>query len=115
MIDELAKENAYIDMILYSPYIDHYTRKPKSGMFIEALKKYKFKANHSYMIGDKNSDIEFGKKHGLTTFLVKTGEGLNTMKNLNVNPDFIVDNILSAANTVAAISDRHNRTDYVSP
>ena len=113
MKNELTKEGVHIDLILYCPYhmdgtvppfnIDHNSRKPKSGMFFEALKHFPIKANQSYMIGDKPSDIEFGKKNGLITFLVKTGEGEDTWEKLNsltVKPDFVVDNLLSATKLI---------------
>jgi len=113
MTDELAKDNAFIDLILYSPYlnegsiepynIEHISRKPNPGMFFDALKKYPIKASQSYMIGDTPSDIEFGKNIGLTTFLVKTGWGLKTWENRNelkVMPDFVVENLLSAVKVI---------------
>jgi len=103
MITELQKENAFIDLILYSPFLNHFTRKPEPGMFFQALQHFNFNANQSFMIGDKMSDIEFGKKNGLITFLVKTGEGCKTLdmiENNKVKPDFVVENILSAANVI---------------
>ena len=116
MQDELAKKNAYIDLILFSPYhpqgtvkpynIEHVSRKPNPGMFYEALRKFPIKVYHSYMIGDKESDIEFGKKNGLKTILVKTGDGADTWKNrekMNIMPDFVVENLLSAAYLIKSI------------
>ena len=110
MQSELAKTGASVDLVLYSPYhkngtvepynIDHNTRKPKAGMFFQALKHFPIKAKKSYMIGDKPSDIEFGKTNGLTTILVKTGEGEKTWlsrNTLKIMPDFVVENLLSAA------------------
>ena len=116
MTDELAKENAFIDLVLYSPYHEegtvepfnkeHISRKPNSGMFFDALKKFPIKARSSYMIGDKAADIEFGKNNGLTTILVKTGYGAETWEdrdNLKVLPDFVVENLLSAANLIKVL------------
>jgi len=110
MQDKLAEENAIIDLVLYSPYhpegivapynIEHNSRKPKPGMFYEAIQKYPIKASKSFMIGDKDIDIEFGKRNGLKTILVKTGYGRETWKNrkkIKIMPDFVVENILSAA------------------
>ena len=59
------------------------------------------------MIGDKPSDIEFGKTNGLTTILVKTGNGKETWENrgdLKILPDFVVENVLSAARLIAGKS-----------
>jgi len=116
MNDELAKKNAHIDLILYSPYhhkgiiepynTEHISRKPKPGMFFEALKKYPIKAKESYMIGDRVADIEFGKNNGLTSILVKTGYGTQTWENrdtLRVLPDFVVENLLSAVRLIKVL------------
>ncbi|MCL1826599.1 MAG: HAD family hydrolase [Candidatus Cloacimonetes bacterium] len=110
MCEQLEKENAFLDMILYSPYhpegsvppynVPHISRKPLPGMFFTALHTFPIKASLSYMIGDKDTDIEFGKKVGLTTILVKTGNGADTWNNrksCKVMPDFVVENLLSAA------------------
>ena len=116
MLDELAKERAFIDLILFSPYhpkgtvppynIDHISRKPKSGMFFEALHSFPIKASCSYMIGDKESDLEFGKNNGLTTILVKTGYGSKLWQDRNhktILPDFVVENLFYAAKLVFSI------------
>jgi D-glycero-D-manno-heptose 1,7-bisphosphate phosphatase len=117
MIALLSKDGAAIDEIFYSPYhpegtIEPYNvksdeRKPGLGMFYKALKKYKFSTKDSFMIGDKYSDIEFGKNAGLTTILVKTGDGekefLQNRHKWKVKPDFVVENLLSAANLIEKI------------
>jgi len=114
MLQTLAKEDAHIDLVLYSPYfaggstppynIDHPSRKPGPGMFFQALKHFPISAKHSYMIGDKPEDIEFGKTNGLTTFLVKTGMGSKSWElkrsDKGATPHFVVENILSAANII---------------
>ena len=113
MTDELAKENAFIDLILYSPYykkgiiepynIDHISRKPAPGMFHQALKKFPIEASQSYMIGDRPEDMEFGKTNGLNCILVKTGNGKKTLENMDkmkIKPDFVVENLLSAVELI---------------
>ena len=106
-------EYAFDDIFL-SPYhirgdvepynISHADRKPGLGMFNQALQKHDFQIEGSYMIGDKYSDIEFGKKAGLITILVQTGNGRNEfLQNRQVwkyQPDFIADNILVAAELI---------------
>jgi len=114
MLQTLAAEDAHLDLVLYSPYfaggntppynIHHPSRKPGTGMFFQALKHFPISAKNSYMIGDKPEDIEFGKTNGLTTFLVKTGMGSETWElqgsEKGATPDFVVENILSAANVI---------------
>lgn len=116
MLKLLLEQGAIIDKILYSPYYkngiiepfnkEHISRKPNPGMFFDAMKFYPIKAKSSFMIGDKPADISFGKQNGLITILVKTGLGLQTWENtenLQFKPDFVVDNVLSAANLIKFI------------
>ena len=77
----LLKKGAYIDEFFYSFYfknskIKEYrkglnSRKPKIGMYKIAKRKWKFNTNQSFMIGDQNSDLEFGKRAGLKSFNIK--------------------------------------------
>lgn len=41
----------------------------------EIIRKERFNVNEMAPIGDKNTDIEAGRKLGLTTYLVLTGYG----------------------------------------
>jgi D,D-heptose 1,7-bisphosphate phosphatase len=114
MIDELNKSGAQVTEIYYSPFhkegkvepfnIDHEDRKPGLGMFKKARQKYEFSAKHSYMIGDKYSDIAFGRKAGLVTILVRSGEGNNEfLKKRNEweqKPHYIVNDLLSAVKII---------------
>jgi len=111
----LREKNAKVDEIFFSPYhikgkiepynISHKDRKPHIGMFKKAYEKYKFDIKKSYMIGDKYTDIAFGKKAGLITILVFTGFGkkefLNDRNNWEYQPDFVVKDLLIAANLIS--------------
>ncbi|MCL2063862.1 MAG: HAD family hydrolase [Candidatus Cloacimonetes bacterium] len=122
MKDELAKEGAFLDLILYSPFhpggivepynVEHFSRKPRSGMFFEALKTFPIKAKQSYMIGDKDIDIEFGKNNGMVSFLVTPSLTNDTsafsILNNTILPDFIVSNILSAAKVIKVLERQKN-------
>lgn len=110
MLSQLKQQRAEITEVFYSPHhlegkiepynIEHEDRKPGLGMFQKALRKYEFSREHSYMIGDKYSDIAFGKKAGLTTILVRTGYGdkefLEKRNNWKFKPDFIAEHLLHA-------------------
>jgi D-glycero-D-manno-heptose 1,7-bisphosphate phosphatase len=113
----LTHSQTYVDGIYYSPYYvegtvepwnrEHPSRKPGIGMFLEAQKDFEFKANHSWMIGDKYDDIKFGKNAGLKTILVQTGYGktefMENRKNWKVKPDFIVPNLKVAVDVIEKI------------
>ena len=46
-------------------------RKPSPKILIEAIKKYNINPNLSYMVGDRQSDIDAGEGAGLTSILIK--------------------------------------------
>ena len=120
MIKYLEKSNAKIDEIYFSPYhkkgavepynVDHEDRKPGLGMFKKALKKYNFNIKKSFMIGDRYADITFGKKAGLTTTLVLTGNGERAFykkrKDWEYKPDFVVKNLLSAVKLISKLESK---------
>lgn len=78
--EELSKYNAHIDKFYYCPH--HPTegkgkylkncncRKPKTGLLERAIEENDIDISKSYLFGDKNSDLEAGKKLGIESFLV---------------------------------------------
>ncbi len=110
MQQQLSEYSAKIDEILYCPHhhqgavkplaIECECRKPNNLFFRQMQKKYNIKASKSFMIGDKPADIEFGKRSGLRTILVRTGYGEETLRAGEIKPDFAVDNLLMAAKTI---------------
>ncbi len=118
MITQLAAEGAKIDRIYLSPYfkegivepynIAHNDRKPNTGLFLKAQKDFSFSPRKSYMIGDRYSDIEFGKRAGLTSILVLTGDGekefLNNRSLWQYQPDYIVKDLWAAAKFIGKIA-----------
>ncbi len=54
-------------------------RKPGTELIEKAAKDHNVDLSVSFMAGDKESDIEAGKKAGLTTVLVGTGFGKKTL------------------------------------
>jgi D,D-heptose 1,7-bisphosphate phosphatase len=85
----LGKEHAYIDAIYFCPHhpdsgypeerkeykIECECRKPKPGMLLSASHDLNIDLNNSYMIGDRNVDIEAGDNAGLKeSFKLKQNE-----------------------------------------
>jgi len=62
------------------------------------------------MVGDKISDIVFGKNAGLKTILVLTGNGkaefMNNRKNWKIRPDFIVENFTLAVDLILELNSK---------
>jgi histidinol-phosphate phosphatase family protein len=71
-------------------------RKPKPTLLQEAAKDFDFDLKASFMIGDRESDIEAGKNAGCKTILVATGKHPTG----NLNADFREKNLYEASHTV---------------
>ena len=74
MCQELLHVNIKIDAVFHCPHAPEVhceCRKPKSGMFKEAIEAFDIDAKASWMIGDKKSDIEAAQGVGIeqTIFL----------------------------------------------
>jgi D-glycero-D-manno-heptose 1,7-bisphosphate phosphatase len=109
---ELLKEGgAELDAIYYCPHHpdvgeppfrkDCDCRKPRLGMIRSAEREHGVDAARSYMVGDKISDVEFGRKAGCKSILVLTGYGKGELEyhrdKLSGEPDYIADDLLDAA------------------
>ena len=87
MLDTLAEEQAIIDRIYHCPYHsegeiaayrkDSYDRKPKPGMLLQAMADFPVHREASFLIGDKETDIEAAHAAGIGGFLFK-GNDLET-------------------------------------
>ena len=66
-------------------------RKPKPGMLIKAINEYNIDVEMSWMIGDKETDIEAANLAGIkNTILVRSGHPIDET---NSNAKFIIDSI----------------------
>ncbi len=54
----------------HTPEEDCVCRKPEIGLFLEAGRDFEIDTQGSYMVGDKMSDVEFGKKAGIRSILL---------------------------------------------
>ena len=72
-------------------------RKPSVAMLKEAAREHGLDLSRSWMVGDKTSDIECGKRAGLRTVLVETGHGKD---HLDCGADAIVPDIGYAADYI---------------
>ena len=83
----LARENAWIDAVYASPHhedaqgeyavADHPDRKPNPGMLMRAAEEHGLDLSRSWMVGDKDIDLEAGRRAGCRVALVRTGYGSN--------------------------------------
>ncbi|MBT5236428.1 MAG: HAD hydrolase-like protein, partial [Candidatus Marinimicrobia bacterium] len=66
-------------------------RKPKPGMFNQANDKYNIDMKKSWMIGDKEADVQAANAAGIqNTVLVKSGHAIDEVSS---KAEFILDSI----------------------
>ena len=76
-------------------------RKPKAGMFFKANRIYKIDLNNSWMIGDKETDIEAARLAGITnTILVRSGHIIDESES---NSKFTVDSIKESKKVIRSL------------
>ena len=88
--DILLKDGVDIKAFYYCPHhlekgigkykVDCNCRKPKTGMLDSAVKDFNIDRDKSFMIGDNISDVKAGLNAKITPILVKTGHGLEHIK-----------------------------------
>lgn len=81
---ELSRHGAHLDDVFYSPYHptagmgdylkDSDCRKPKPGMLLAAMQKWLHKRDGSFLIGDKQSDVDAATNAGLAGHLFPGGD-----------------------------------------
>ncbi|MBI1361350.1 MAG: D-glycero-beta-D-manno-heptose 1,7-bisphosphate 7-phosphatase [Alphaproteobacteria bacterium] len=84
MSAELGARGARIDHIYHCPYHvdgkveryrrDSYDRKPKPGMLVQAMTDYPVIRERSFLIGDKETDLEAARAAGVAGFLFPGGD-----------------------------------------
>jgi len=78
---DLAKDGARVDAIYYCPHLPDEgcsCRKPEIGLIKKALEDFDISLKDSYVVGDREHDVEMAKKAGCAPILVD-----------NYNPDSI--------------------------
>jgi histidinol-phosphate phosphatase family protein len=80
LLRDLANHGCSVDAIYYCPHLpeDHCgCRKPKPGLIIKATKELDIDLKRSWMIGDKDIDLEAARRAGCRALKVPTnGDGL---------------------------------------
>lgn len=111
----LQKQGAGIDHFFYCPHHPEHgigayrrqchCRKPETGMFEMAEQYYEVDREHSWMIGDKLSDILAGKNYGVHTALVGTGYGMEVHREQTEKGeqpyDIYAETLMDAARAIA--------------
>jgi D-glycero-D-manno-heptose 1,7-bisphosphate phosphatase len=94
MLEKFSNQGINILDVFFCPHGPESTcvcRKPKPGMFIQANDRYGIDMSNSWMIGDKEADVQAANAAGIqNTILVKSGHGIDEA---NSKAEFILDSI----------------------
>ena len=89
MIDEFIKNDANIHAVYVAPELNNEKsrrRKPNTTMGMGAKKHYPgIDFSKSIMVGDTDSDIEFGQRLGMKTVLVRSNEQCSSFPDIKLS------------------------------
>ena len=102
MLDEFKKEGITISQVEFCPHSPEQIcqcRKPKTGMIDAILKNFNIDLEHSWLIGDKDADIQCAKNaHIKNTIQVKSGHKFDETKS---QADFVCESIVECFEVVS--------------
>ena len=104
MREALLAEGAQLDGVYYCPHVSAdgcECRKPKTGMFEQAVRELRLDLKRSFVVGDRYGDIEAAHRAGARSVLVRTGYGEGELawhaKKWSKQPEFVAENLEAAA------------------
>jgi len=111
LIELLEIRGAKIDRIYYCPHHPEGTiegfrkdctcRKPKTGMAVKAAEDMNIDLSSSYVVGDKESDMQLARNINAKAILVRTGKGNDTEQDSSENAyDNVFDTLSGAADFI---------------
>jgi mannose-1-phosphate guanylyltransferase / phosphomannomutase len=113
----LGREHAWIDALYFCPHhpdrgfageipelkFDCGCRKPKTGLFDEAVQDWNISLADSYCVGDSRRDVLAARRMGVRAIGVKTGHGCRDCEAPDA-PDLLVEDLRGAADIILASS-----------
>ncbi len=76
-------------------------RKPAPGMILQAAREHRIDLSRSFLIGDKEIDVECGRNAGVRTIRVQTGFGRDLTGSI---ADWVTPDFANAANVILDLS-----------
>jgi D-glycero-D-manno-heptose 1,7-bisphosphate phosphatase len=103
MTEQLAAGGAKVDAIYYCPHTSAdgcACRKPKTGMLDRAADEHNLNLRESFVVGDRQGDLEVAHRAGSKGILVRTGYGegeyLWNAAKWAIQPDFVAADLADA-------------------
>ena len=110
MEEKLAAAGAHVDAFYFCPHHpeagfgellqDCQCRKPKPGMLLQAGADLDIDLGLSFMVGDRATDIEAGRRAGCVTLLVLTGYGAEELGKNTVACDHVAEDLAAAVELI---------------
>jgi D-glycero-D-manno-heptose 1,7-bisphosphate phosphatase len=103
----LSMEGAALDAIyvcVHAPADGCACRKPGTALLEAAAAEHRVDLEASFIIGDKESDIDCGKNAGVTAVLVRTGYGGSQETMVGSRADFVADSVVQAVDWILSRS-----------
>jgi len=110
MKEELGRDGARVDGIYYCPHHPDANcgcRKPKPSLILQAARDFDIDLKHSFVVGDRQKDVELGKAVGCRTILISA---LPVTNHKGAVPDAIVSDVSALPNTIFKLQ---NNTEEV--
>jgi len=102
MYELFQKFDISFDFLLMCPHKPDdncFCRKPHPDLGLHAIDKFEINTTSSFMVGDKDSDIEFGKSIGLKTIRI-----ISTYPT-NISPNHLAMDLLEAAEKIYLLNE----------
>lgn len=102
MLKVISDAGILIDKIYFCPHSKAEKcscRKPEQKLIKRAVKDLNIDLQNSWMIGDKTSDVEAGRRAGMSTMLVRSGYGGKDGE-FDLKPDYFADDLKAAADLI---------------
>ena len=105
----LQQQDVQLNGIYYCPHAPEQNctcRKPSPAMIYQAAEDLDFNPGESFVVGDKSSDVEMGKRANAVTILLLTGHG--KQEHLRERADFVAEDFRKAAAIIVRLAQRRN-------
>ncbi|MCK4859742.1 MAG: HAD family hydrolase [Candidatus Omnitrophica bacterium] len=103
MLAEVEKQGGRME-VYYCPHRQEDNcdcRKPKTGLFLKAVKGEKINFRDTYFVGDADTDIEAGKNIGCKTILIGCGRTkLEDSRKWDIKPDYFAKDLCEASRII---------------
>jgi D-glycero-D-manno-heptose 1,7-bisphosphate phosphatase len=99
IVGALQQEGATLDGIYICPHQPEDNcecRKPKTKLIRDAAEKFQIDPKQSFMVGDRELDVQLGHNAGCRSVLVRTGYGEKVIAGNLANPDFTAADVPAA-------------------